>query len=72
MAQIQVTIIEGRNIKKKDLFSQSDPFVQIYLDDKNQQQKSQVKHNTKNPQWNETIVLYDIFTFSLNLILSFV
>ena len=38
MAQLQVTVVEGRNMKKKDLFSESDPFVQIYLDDKKQKQ----------------------------------
>lgn len=57
MAQLQVTVIAGRNIKKKDLFSESDPFVQIYLEDKHQKQKTKVKNNTKNPQWNETFVL---------------
>ena len=57
MAQIQVTVVEGRNIKRKDLFSESDPFVQIYLDDKNIKQKTRVKHNSKNPQWNQILVL---------------
>jgi Ca2+-dependent lipid-binding protein len=57
MAQLQVTIIEGTNLKKKDFFSESDPFVQIYLDDKQQKQKSKVKNNTKDPQWNQTFVL---------------
>ncbi|CAF0970901.1 unnamed protein product [Rotaria sordida] len=56
MAQLQVTVIEGRNLKKKDLFSESDPFVRIYLDDKKQKQKTKAKQNTKNPQWNETFV----------------
>jgi Ca2+-dependent lipid-binding protein len=57
MAQLQVTIIEGTNLKKKDFFSESDPFVQIYLDDKQQKQKTKVKNNTKDPQWNQTFVL---------------
>jgi Ca2+-dependent lipid-binding protein len=57
MAQLQVTIIEGRNLKKKDFFSESDPYVQIYVDDKKQKQKTKVKNNTKDPQWNETFVL---------------
>jgi Ca2+-dependent lipid-binding protein len=57
MAQLQVTIIEGTNLKKKDFFSESDPFVQIYLDDKQQKQKTKVRNNTKNPQWNQTFVL---------------
>ncbi|CAF1263796.1 unnamed protein product [Rotaria sordida] len=56
MAQLQVTVVEGRNLKKKDLFSESDPFVQIYLDDKKQKQKTKVISNTKNPYWNEIFV----------------
>ena len=60
MAQLQVTIVEGRNLKKKDFFSESDPFVQIYLDDKKQKQKTSVQKNMKNPQWNQSFVLYNI------------
>jgi Ca2+-dependent lipid-binding protein len=57
MAQLQVTVIEGRSLKKKDLFSESDPFVQMYLDDKKHKQITKAKSNTKNPQWNQTFVL---------------
>ncbi len=57
MAQLQVTVIEGKNLKKKDLFSENDPYVQIYLDDKHQKQKTKVKSNSKNPHWNESFVL---------------
>jgi Ca2+-dependent lipid-binding protein len=57
MAQLQVTVIEGKNLKKKDLFSENDPYVQIYLDDKHQKQKTKVKNNSKNPHWNESFVL---------------
>ncbi|CAF3093897.1 unnamed protein product [Rotaria socialis] len=56
MAQLQVTVVEGRNLKKKDFFSESDPFVRIYLDDKHQTQKTKVKSNTKNPYWSEIFV----------------
>ena len=52
-----MTVIEGRNLKKKDLFSENDTFIQIYLDDKKQKQKSKVIYNSKNPQWNQTFVL---------------
>jgi len=73
MAQLQVTIIEGRNLKKKDLFSENDPFVQIYLDE-NQKQKTKVKHNSKNPTWNQIFVLYIcllFFSIELNLSIYF-
>jgi Ca2+-dependent lipid-binding protein len=61
MAQIQVTVVEARDLKKMDLFSQSDSFVEVYLDDKIQKQKTKVIHNSKNPTWNEVVVLYDLF-----------
>jgi Ca2+-dependent lipid-binding protein len=63
MAQLQVTIIEGRNLKKQDWFSDNDAFVQIYLDDKKQKEKSKVISNSKTPQWNQTFVLYVHFHF---------
>lgn len=57
VAQLEVTVIEGRNLKKKDLFSESDPYVLVYLDDKKQKQKTTVIDNCKNPKWNQTFVL---------------
>ncbi|CAF1059443.1 unnamed protein product [Adineta ricciae] len=36
--------------------NESDPFVQVYLDDKKQKQKTTVQKNTKNPQWNQSFV----------------
>jgi Ca2+-dependent lipid-binding protein len=57
MAQLQITVIEGRNLKQKDTFSENDAYVQIYLDDKNRKQKTKTKQNSNNPIWNETFFL---------------
>ncbi len=57
MAQLQVTVVEARNLKQKDTFSENDAYVQIYLDDKKQKQKSKAKQNSNNPTWNESFVL---------------
>jgi Ca2+-dependent lipid-binding protein len=57
MAQLQVTVVEARNLKQKDTFSESDGYVKVYLDDKNQKQKSKTKQNSNNPTWNESLVL---------------
>ena len=57
MAQLQVTVIEAKNLKKKDTLSENDPFVQIYLDDKNLKQKTKTKQNSKAPVWNQSFVL---------------
>lgn len=58
MAQLQITVLEGRNLKKKDTISENDPFVEIYLNEKYLKQKTQTKRNCKNPHWNEVLVLY--------------
>ena len=67
MAQIQVTVVEGRNLKKKDLFSDNDSFVELYLDDKGQKQKTRVQYNSKIPQWKQSFVLYFIYIFNSDL-----
>ncbi|CAF0821088.1 unnamed protein product [Rotaria sordida] len=56
MAQLEVTIIEGRNLIKKDKFSQNDAFIEIYFDDKKQKQKTNVIKNSNNPIWNQSFV----------------
>lgn len=68
MAQLQVTIIEGRNLKQKDKFSEDDAFIEIYLDEKKLKQKTKVIHNSNNPIWNETFVLYVFLNIILFLI----
>ncbi len=57
MAQLQVTVIEAKNLKKKDTLSENDPFAEIYLDDKHFKQKTKTKQNDKTPHWNEPFVL---------------
>lgn len=57
MAQLQVTVVEARNLKKKDTLSENDPFVQLYLDDVNYKQKTKTKQNSKHPKWNQSFVL---------------
>ncbi|CAF1521156.1 unnamed protein product [Adineta steineri] len=56
MAQLQVTVVEAKNLTKKDTLSQNDPFVEIYLDNKHLKQKTKTKQNSKTPQWNQTFV----------------
>jgi Ca2+-dependent lipid-binding protein len=58
MAQLQVTVVEAKDLKQKDTFSENDAFVQMYLDEKYQKQKSKTKQNSNNPKWNEQFVLY--------------
>jgi Ca2+-dependent lipid-binding protein len=64
MAQLRVTVIEGKNLTKKDLFSESDSYVQIYLNDQKPGYKTKVKRNSQNPQWNQRFILYEILSFN--------
>ncbi|CAF2551416.1 unnamed protein product [Rotaria sp. Silwood2] len=56
MAQLQVHVIEARNLKQKDKFSEDDAFIEIYLDDINQKRRTKVKQNSNNPTWDESFV----------------
>ena len=57
MAQLQVTLVEGKGLKQKDRLSESDAYARIYLDAKAEKQKSVTKSNSNNPHWNETFTL---------------
>jgi len=51
---LKISLIQGRNMKKMDLLSQSDPFCTLRIDDRpDTQQKSKFISNTVAPQWNE-------------------
>ena len=63
MAQLQVTLVEAKNLKQKDTLSANDAYVQIYFDDKKQKQKSKVKQNSNNPGWHQSFILSEKFFF---------
>ena len=48
---IQVSLIEGKNLDIKDVFT-SDPLMVLQLSE--QMYESRVKYNTLNPTWNQT------------------
>jgi len=52
--EIKISLIQGRNMKKMDVLSQSDPFCTLRIDDRpDTQQRSKFISNTVPPQWNE-------------------
>ncbi len=57
MSYLEVTIIAAQNLKKMDLLSESDGFVEIYLNRKSEKYRTKVIYNCQNPQWNETVIL---------------
>jgi Ca2+-dependent lipid-binding protein len=53
---IEVTIVEGRDLKDEDIVGQNDAYVEVYLDKKYKQRTTTVK-NSNNPTWNEKFTL---------------
>ncbi len=53
---LQVTVLEGRNLKDQDTFGQNDAFVELYLDKQYKQRTTTIK-DTNSPSWNETFHL---------------
>ena len=57
MGQLEVTIVEGEDLKKKDLFSESDAFVKMSLQQDHNLYQTKVIRNNRDPRWNEKFVL---------------
>ncbi|XP_072977657.1 synaptotagmin-2-like isoform X1 [Typha angustifolia] len=67
---VQIKVVGARKLQKKDLLGKSDPFVKLKLsDNKLSFQKTKVKYNNLNPEWNEEFrfVIKDLETQSLEL-----
>jgi Ca2+-dependent lipid-binding protein len=56
---LEVIIIEGRNLKDRDIIGQNDAYVEIYLE-KKYRQRTTIVSNSNNPVWNER------FTFNIH------
>ena len=53
---LNLRVIEAKDIPKEDLFGKCDPFIEIYIDNKHVKKTKYVK-NTYNPRWDETFYL---------------
>jgi len=53
---LQVTVVEGRNLKDTDAFGQNDAYIELYLD-KDYKQRTSIIKDTNSPAWNETFTL---------------
>jgi hypothetical protein len=61
---LKVTVISAIIEKKQDLLGDGDPFIVLRFN--SEEQKTTVKKNTKNPEWNESLI--DLFKFHLFLL----
>ena len=53
---LQVTVVEGRNLKDKDALGQNDAYIELYVD-KDYKQRTSTLKDTNSPTWNETFTL---------------
>ncbi|KAI6687660.1 hypothetical protein NL676_024488 [Syzygium grande] len=68
---LNVKVVKGIKLKKKDLLGKSDPYVKLKLtEDKLSTKKTTVKHSNLNPEWNEefSLVVKDPESQALELI----
>jgi hypothetical protein len=70
IATVAVTVVEARNLAKRDVIGSSDPYVTISVE--NMKEQTEVIHNNLNPKWNKSFNLYAYFSFlssSLSLLI---
>lgn len=53
---LEVTIVEGRNLKDEDIVGQNDAYVEVYLDKDYKQRTTTVK-DSNSPTWNQKFTL---------------
>jgi Ca2+-dependent lipid-binding protein len=53
---LEVTIVDGRNLKDEDIVGKNDAYVEVYLD-KNYKQRTKTVQNSNNPTWIEKFTL---------------
>ncbi|CAF0918443.1 unnamed protein product [Rotaria sordida] len=56
---LEVIVLEGRELKDRDIVGQNDAYIEIYMD-KKYKQRTKTISNTNNPVWNER------FTFNVH------
>jgi len=72
MAQgrLRVTIVEAAKLVDKDKTDFNDPYVEVYVDEK-QKQKTATINNVERPVWDETFDLYVIIFYFCSLFKPF-
>ncbi|CAF0883887.1 unnamed protein product [Didymodactylos carnosus] len=51
-----LVVLAGRHLKHEDVGSEDDAYVELWLDDQKDKQRTKVINNSNNPTWNETLV----------------
>ena len=60
LRKIHIHIMDGHDIPNVDLIGKTDPYLRLKLNDQEFVQKTDVKENTLNPLWDQTITLYSL------------
>ena len=53
---LEVTIVEGRNLKDGNVIGKNDAYVEVYLNE-NEKQQTTIAKNTNDPTWNQNFTL---------------
>lgn len=53
---LEVTVVEGRNLKDQDAVGKNDAYVEVYVD-KNYKQKTNTVKDSNKPTWNQKFTL---------------
>jgi Ca2+-dependent lipid-binding protein len=64
VGELDVELIEAKNVKNTDVIGKTDPFVVLYVrQTKDKTKRSKSKQNTLKPVWNERFTLEVCFRF---------
>ena len=53
---LEVTVVEGRNLKDQDVVGKNDAYVELYVD-KGFKQRTSIVKDTNDPTWNQRFTL---------------
>lgn len=54
---LEVKVVRGKNLQKKDLMGKADPYVKLQLVNTVLSKTTRTKMSTLNPEWNESFKL---------------
>ena len=72
--RLHVTIVEAAKLVDKDKTDFNDPYVEVYLDEKDKR-KTIALSNVERPVWNETfdlyVMIYLLYFYSISIFMQY-